>query len=141
VEARAVSSGGGVHPFYRAGVGVGASAGNAGINADRFGIERKKGGSGEGRRFRGGSLVAGAPAMEKEGGWQGGRDGIVRRCPTVVVAQSYLTGGRRRPAGPSGPKGFLGWTVLLGRNHIKSFLNFYLNSGIWQDFENLYKEI
>jgi hypothetical protein len=34
--------------------------------------------------------------------------------------------------GPSSPS---------GRNQIKSFSNFYLNSGIWQDFENLYKEI
>jgi hypothetical protein len=91
--------------------------------------------------------VVGAPAMEEEGGRWGGRDGNVRRRPTGVVARSCLIGGRRRPAGPSGLKGFLGRTVLLGqadqvgRNQIKSFLNFYLNYGIWQDFENLYKEI
>jgi hypothetical protein len=54
-----------------------------------------------------------------------------------------LTRGRRRLAGTSGTKGFLRWTVLLGRadrvgrNQIKSFLNF----GIWQDYENLHKEI
>jgi hypothetical protein len=46
VEARAVSSGGGVHPFYRAGEGEGvaAAAGGGGINAGHFGIERKGGG-------------------------------------------------------------------------------------------------
>jgi hypothetical protein len=85
--------------------------------------------------------------MEEEGGRGGGRDGSVRWCLTGVAVRSCLTGGRRRPAGPSGPKGSLGRIVLLGRadrvgrNQIKSFLNFYLNSGIWQDFENLYKEI
>jgi hypothetical protein len=29
----------------------------------------------------------------------------------------------------------------VGQNQIKSILNFYLNSGIWQDFKILYKEI
>jgi hypothetical protein len=75
---------------------------------------KEKGGSGEGRRFGGGSRVVGAPAMEEEGGWRGGRDGSVRRRPTGVAARTCLTGGRRRLAGPSGPKGFLGRTVLLG---------------------------
>jgi hypothetical protein len=96
-------------------------------------LNEKKGGSGEGRRFGGGSRVVGAPAMEEEGGRRGGRDGSMWQRPTRVAARSYLTGGRRRPAGPSGSKGFLGRTVLLGRadqvgrNQIKSFLNFYLN--------------
>jgi hypothetical protein len=91
--------------------------------------------------------VVGAPAMEEEGGRRRGRDSNVRRRPTGVAARSCLTGGRRRPTGPSGPKGFLGRTVLLGRadrvgqNQIKSFSKFYLNSEIWQDFKNLYKEI
>jgi hypothetical protein len=68
-----VSSGGGVHPFYRAGVGVGASAGNGGINAGRFGIERKKGAVG-----RGGDSVGEAwwpvrlPWRRKEGGREAG---------------------------------------------------------------------
>jgi hypothetical protein len=76
------------------------------------------------------------PWRRKEGGGEAG-----------MVARSCLSGGRRRPTGPSRPKCFLGQTVLLGRadrvgqNQIKSILNFYLNSGIWQDFKNLYKEI
>jgi hypothetical protein len=91
---------------------------------------KEKGGSGEGRRFGGGSQVVGTPTMEEEGGRWGGWDGSVRRCPTGVAARSCLTGGRRRPARPSGPKGFLGRTVLLGqadrvgRNQIKSFFKF-----------------
>jgi hypothetical protein len=98
--------------------------------------EKGGGGSGEGRRFGWGSRLVDAPAMEEEGGQRGGQDGSVRRRPTEVEAQSCLTGGRRRPAGPSGLKGFLGRTVLLGQtdwvgqNQIKSFSNFYLNSGI-----------
>jgi hypothetical protein len=84
--------------------------------------------------------------MEEGGRW-GGQDDSVQGRPTGVVALSCLIGGRRRLAGPSGLKGFLGRSMLLGRadrvgqNQIKSFLNFYLNSGIWQDFKNLYKEI
>jgi hypothetical protein len=81
--------------------------------------------------------------MQEEAGQRGGRDSSVQRRLTGVVARSCLTRGRRRPAGTSGTKGFLRWTVLLGRadrvgrNQIKSFLNF----GIWQDYENLHKEI
>jgi hypothetical protein len=106
-----------------------AAAGSGGINAGRFSIKRK-GGSGDGRRFGGGSWVVDVPAMEEEGGRRGGRDGSVRWRPIRVAAQSCLTGGRRRPAGPSGPKGFLGWTVLLGRanrvgpNQIKILFEF-----------------
>jgi hypothetical protein len=137
VEVRAVSFGRVARPFFRAGEGAGAAAGGGGVNAGRFGIETKKGGSGEGRRFNGGRQVVGAPTMEEEGGRRGCRDGSVRRCPTGVAAQSYLTGGRRRPAEPSRLKGFLGRSVLLIRadrgDQIKSFSNFfYLNSGIWK---------
>jgi hypothetical protein len=75
VEVRAVSSGGGVHSFYRVreGAAAGAAAGGGSINASHFGIERKWGG-GEGRRFSGGSWVVGAPATEEEGGCREGRD-------------------------------------------------------------------
>jgi hypothetical protein len=75
------SGGGGVRLFYRAEEGAVVSGG---INADRFSIERKKGASGEGRRFSGGSRVVSAPAMELEGGQRGGRDDNVWPHPIDV---------------------------------------------------------
>jgi hypothetical protein len=73
VEARAVSSSGGVRPFSSAGEGAGAAAGGGGINVGRFGIERKKGAVG-----RGGDSVGEAgwsarlPWRRKEGGGEDG---------------------------------------------------------------------
>jgi hypothetical protein len=57
-----------VCPFYRDREGVGASGGGGGINASHFDIERKKGGSGEGRRFSGECRLVGVPATEEDGG-------------------------------------------------------------------------
>jgi hypothetical protein len=93
-------------------------------------LKEKRGSSGEGRRLGGRSRVVGAPATKEEGGRQGGWDGSMQRHPTGVVARSCLTGGRRRLAGSSGSKGFLGQTVMLGRadrvgqNQNKSFSKF-----------------
>jgi hypothetical protein len=67
------------------------AAGGSSINASHFSIERKGGGSGEGRQFGGGSRVVGVPAMEEEGGRRGGWDGSVRWRPTGVVARTFLT--------------------------------------------------
>jgi hypothetical protein len=73
VEARAVSSGGGVRPFYRAGEGAGAAAGGGGINDDCFGIERKKGAVGrEGDSVGEAGWSARLPWRRKEGGGEAG---------------------------------------------------------------------
>jgi hypothetical protein len=77
---------------------------------------KEKWGQRGGEVIRWGCRVVSAPAMEEEGGRRGGWDGSVRRRPTGVAARSCLTEGRRRPTGLSRPKGFLGRTMLLGRD-------------------------
>jgi hypothetical protein len=85
--------------------------------------EKGGGGSGEGRQFGGGGRVVGVPATEEEGGRRGGWDDSVRWRPIGLVAQTFLTRGRRRSAGPSGQKaswvGLCFWAELTGWAGIK----------------------
>jgi hypothetical protein len=136
-----------VCPFYRDREGVGASGGGGGINASHFDIERKKGGQWGGEAIRWGKSI-GRRACYRGGRRMVGRPGRQRAVAPDRGGGSVLLDWRKEKAGWAfWPKGFLGWTVLLGRadrvgrNQIKSFSNFYLNSRIWQDFKILYKEI